>query len=122
MSGRKDKRQQDLCWVGSGHENPGSDAGVQGSRPETGCKPRLLASPRPKFGGGCLGLGAPLAAAPGLGRSAQGNCSDRPSQGPRSPPPPHDRYSITGACISPAHSLQVPTSNPFPCLILILFD
>lgn len=38
--------------------------------------------------------------------SPPGNCSDRPS--------PHlrDRYSITGACISPARSLQVPTLNP----------
>lgn len=69
MSGRKDKRQQDPCWVGSGHEVPWRDAGGQGSRFGRGWMPRILL-PLPKFGGDCLGLQAPLAAALGPRRSA----------------------------------------------------
>lgn len=68
------------------------------------------------------GLGAPLAAVLGPG-SPPGNCSDRPSAGPPSPPPTAmidillraPAYLLPAAC---RYRLQ----TPFPCLILILFD
>lgn len=68
MSARKDKRQRGLGWAGSGHEvggRPGSGSTLGGGR-----MPRFLPLRLPKFGGDGLGLGAPLAAAPGPGRSA----------------------------------------------------
>lgn len=121
VSGRTGKRQQDPCWVERGHEGPWRHAELGAQVREAGCGTApCFSSPSLSvivWGSGrlwrlCLGPGSP-----------PGNCSDRPSEGPRSPPPTAmiDILLLAPAYLLPA-ACRYRLQTPFPCLILILFD
>ena len=123
MSERKDKKQQDPSWVRRGHEVPWKDAKDRGLRSGRGLKSRQLPRfPSPSLAVIVWGSGRLWRLRLGLG-GLPGNCSDRPSQGPRSPfpTPMIDILLLAPAYLLPA-ACRYRLQTPFPCLILILFD